>query len=226
MPSPSLPVPSPSPSPAACFSGENLVEIKDFGHIQMSQLRVGDFVKSSREKFTQVYGFGHFNHEEVGTYLRILFDTTERLQPSNFSTAFIEISSNHLVMMDKSSKKMHIRAADVIIGDELSGRTVVEIQTVARRGLYAPLTKSGEIIVGGILASNYIEVLNFQLSFDQHTLGHVVFTPQRLFCHYFLETCKDEIYINGYGVLAYVIVICSWMFNKYQTFLQFFLHFF
>jgi hypothetical protein len=71
------------------------------------------------------------------------------------------------------------------------------------------LTQSGDILVNGILASNYVDLLGFPSTIllpDQHTLAHILFFPQRMFCNSFLELCKQEIYIQGYGPLAYLLV--------------------
>jgi Hint module len=83
------------------------------------------------------------------------------------------------------------------------------IQEVIRRGVYAPLTQSGDIQVNGILASNYVDLLELPsmiLLPDQHTLAHILFYPQRIFCRVFLDICKKEIYIHGYGPLSYLLV--------------------
>jgi Hint module len=206
-PSPAPPSASPTQSPITCFSGNNFVEIENGIHVPMSEIRIGDYVKSSGGALSQVYGFGHFCHDLKATFLRISFDTTNdnRTEPSQL--AFLEISANHLIMKKKGDKTFVIRAGDIVVGDVLSGKRVETIQFVVRRGVYAPLTASGDIMVNGVLASNYVDILgNDMLVRDQHGLGHLLFTPQRMFCQYFIDICKMEMYINGYGILAYLLV--------------------
>jgi hypothetical protein len=56
------PVVGSQPSPS-CFSGLNTVEVKDVGKIIVNQLKIGDYVQSGDDKFTQVNGFGHYDHD-------------------------------------------------------------------------------------------------------------------------------------------------------------------
>jgi Hint module len=216
---PSNPVPSPnsnpvpSPPPTSCFSGVNTVEVKGVGHVPMNLLGIGDLVKSGDGTFTQVYGFGHLDYNLEGTFLRISFEKND--VPSPVSS--IEISARHLVMIEKEKKQYRIPAADIAVGDILSGQRVHTIQEVVRRGVYAPLTQSGEIIVSGILASNYVKLVDLAMVQNQHTIGHLLFTSQRFFCRYFIDTCKNERYVDGYGVLAYVIVTIASFIQQSQT---------
>jgi Hint module len=213
-------------SHALCFSGENQVEIQYYGYIQMSQLRIGDFVKSSRDKFSQVYGFGHFDHDQEGIFLHILVAKNYHNYTAQYDESFIKISPKHLVLVEQSNKEIPIPAADIVVGDLLSGKRVIEIQTVFRRGVYAPLTQSGDIVINGILASNYVDVFDSQVPWNQHSWGHIMFTPQRVFCHHCMTICKKEIYINGYGILAYLIVLISWIINACLTSFQIFFRLF
>jgi Hint module len=117
---------------------------------------------------------------------------------------FLEISVKHLILVERKDQKYHIPASDVRVGDILSGQQVESIQLVTRRGVYAPLTQSGEILVNGFVASNYVKQLDLPtlLSFDQHVFVHMLFHPQRLFCHYLIEVCKREIYWNGFVIFS------------------------
>jgi len=57
---------------------------------------------------------------------------------------------------------------------------------VQRRGIYAPFTVAGDIVVNGISASNYIALppaFQTHVSFDQqHWIQHGTYTPYRLYC--------------------------------------------
>jgi Hint module len=200
-----------------CFSGANTVEVKDVGHVPMNLLGIGDLVKSRDDMFTQVYGFGHFDHNLEGTFLHISFENNDTRQTIPSPVSSLEISSRHLVMVEKDNKNYRIPAANVVVGDILSGQRVHTIQNVVRRGVYAPLTQSGEIIVSGILSSNYVNLLDLAMVQDQHTIGHLLFTSQRFFCRYFIATCKNERYVDGYGLLAYLLVTSTTLIHHGQT---------
>jgi Hint module len=168
----------------------------------MNQLKIGDYVRVNNDEFSQVYGFGHFDHDLETDFIQIIFEGTLAGEYSP-----IEATSQHLVFVERNDKQYIIPAGDVTIGDVLSGKRVQAFHTITRRGVYAPLTQSGEIVVSGVRASNYVNVLHFSLLlWDQHVYAHAFFFPQRLFCRYFLPTCKNETYINGYGILSYITI--------------------
>jgi Hint module len=99
-PKPPPPIAVPTTSPT-CFSGENMVELKDVGLIPMKQLRIGDWVMASSGIYTQVYGFGHYDPNRDGTYLRLAFHENRDVNDtfSNRPPPYIEISSQHIVIM-------------------------------------------------------------------------------------------------------------------------------
>jgi Hint module len=218
----SAPIPT-SPSPS-CFSRHNMVNVKDVGNVPMNLLRIGDFVKSRNDTYTQVYGFGHFNHQQASTFLRITLFHAENNHRTQQTISkipnYLEISPAHLLMMEKNNRQYRIPAAHVRVGDRISGQT---IQTIQRQdGVYAPLTQSGELLVNDILVSNYVNLLDddysipsLLLSFfgwDQHTIAHTLFTPQRYFCYYNMKICQNELYINnGYGLLTYLIISSTFL---------------
>jgi Hint module len=133
--------------------------------------------------------------------------------------SFLEISSHHIVMVDMDNKQYRITAANVKVGDILSGQQVKSIHPVVRCGIYSPLTQSGEMRVDGMLTSNYVDLIELPnlILLDAHSLVHIIFWPQRLFCHSFIGTCRNEIYINGYGPWTYLIVGVSSFIQPYPT---------
>jgi Hint module len=118
-------------------------------------------------------------------------------------------------MVDRSTSPQYpIRASDVVVDDVLNGMRVTKLQTVKRRGVYAPLTQSGDFIVGGVQVSSYVHVLDTDLAWaNQHDVGHFLFYPHRFFCRYFMEYCKRERYIQGYGYTSYLILCGSRVIN-------------
>jgi Hint module len=214
------PVTVPTTAPITCFAGTNMVEVQDRGYIPMHRLRIGDMVKSgsgaydaNKVAFTQVYGFGHLDYHRDETFVQIGFD-----RGFNTSSNDLYISPHHLVFVKRHHHMYPVRAKDIKVGDILLGTAqeqhlvVLTIQMIRQRGIFAPLTQSGDIVVNGIIASNYVDVLHGnKLVWFQHNLGHAMFYPQRSFCYYFIETCKKEGYVDGYGYLSYIIVSVSMM---------------
>jgi len=108
----------------------------------------------------------------------------------------------------RDSTKTLIPAATVKTGDLLvtskqaDPTEVLSIRKVQRRGVYAPLTLTGDIIVSGVAASNFVALPGtFQkyMSFDsQHWLQHVAFMPYRFYCAAF--GCEEETYDEKTGL--------------------------
>jgi len=149
------PKPVPAPSPAGfglCFSGATLVETQNRGSLRMDQLDIGDYVLSDTSgKYEAVYSFGHKSREISAEFLQI---TTEG------SHVPLEISPDHMIVTEDGR---FIPASKVKTGDRLLTSSmheqvvpVTSIKAVTGKGIYAPFTASGTIVVNGILASNYI----------------------------------------------------------------------
>jgi Hint module len=214
---------APSPVPVlvpTCFSGWNMVEVKGGGNLRMDQLKIGDFVLSGNGRFSQIYGFGHLDHDQEAVYLQIDFaGSTENRTYDHPHSSTLEISPRHLILAEKDHVQYAIRAADVVMGESLNGLRVTNIQTVRRRGIYAPLTYSGDIIVSGVRSSNYVDNLDHDLRWNMHMVGHVLFFPQRVFCSAFIETCKKEGYIDGIGYFSYVLACGTTFINQSGTYI-------
>jgi Hint module len=180
------------------------VEVKDMGDIPINQLKIGDYVRVGNSKFSQVYGFGHLSHDLDAEFLQIQFDGNS--DEGEDHSHVLEISSSHLLFVTKNTSHVVLSASDVKLGDVLSGKQVKSIERITRRGVYAPLTQSGDIVVSGIRASNYIALIDSALVWNQHYLGHTYFFPRRLFCNYFMQTCMKESYTNGFSNWAYPTV--------------------
>lgn len=203
-----------------CFSGVNTVEERDSGTIPITEVKIGDFVKAGNGHYTQVYGFGHLDRDLEESFLQIHF-TTSSEENKKAMPNLLEISSKHMVFVERNGRSIALKASDVSIGDSLSGRIVASFHTVLRQGVYAPLTMSGDIAVSGILSSNYVEVLDFRSGwYDHHTIGHAVWGPRRLFCRYFMDACKQETYYDGYNGLAIVFLNVALLLNNIGWFVN------
>lgn len=226
---PPLPPPPSSDGTPDCFSGMNIVEVQDVGYISISKLQIGDYVKSGDGTYTQVYSFGHYHHDAETEFIQIYVDVVPQQQDENHYHP-LEISANHLLFVYRGGDELNVNrqvipASEVIIGDILNdGQIVKSIQYVTRRGLYAPLTQSGDIIVSNVHASNYVNLIhdhhNHWLIWNQHIIGYSYHYPKRLYCKYFINQCQKQTYdINtGYSTGAYYIIQLTSIMNEYKSF--------
>ena len=164
-----------------CFSGDSEVEVENKGSVKMSDLAIGDYVKVVDNKYEPVYSFGHKNDESSAEFLQIV--TKGNRRP-------LELSKDHMVVIEGGR---HVPASLVKRGDNLvtaDGDLVVvkTIRTVMRKGIYAPFTASGSIIVNDIAASNYVafqgseylQIAGVDTPFSFHWLAHIFNSVHRV----------------------------------------------
>ena len=150
----------------------------------MSSIQVGDFVRDIQGSFTRVYGFHHKDAGMVAEYIQIFFKDSNRP---------LEISAFHMVI----GMAGPIAASKVAVGDILGDQKVTLIKTVQRRGVYSPLTETGDLMVSGIPASNYVDTIGLLPAALQASLAHSLLASRRLFCQWDFDDCVNESYTGG-----------------------------
>jgi len=197
------PIAAPTNSPWLCFSGSTVVQVKDKGAIAMDALKIGDFVAAGSGSFSKVYSFGHHAPNATTPFLEIVAGTTA-----------LEITADHMLYVHASSDEEPslLPAGSVQVGDLLTTMNggvarVQSIRHIQRQGAFAPFTESGNIVVSGALASNYVSLRIFQdyLAFNsQHALVHTAHAPYRVYCS--LLGCENEAYDEATGLSAAVSI--------------------
>lgn len=189
----------------SCFSGHTVVDVLHQGSTRMDELKIGDQVRTAQGHYSTVYSFGHRQPFRTIRYLQIW---------TNASKLPLEISSEHLVFKfdDKVNSKVLVAAEDVKVGDALIDQNgtptaiVQSIRLVHRQGLYSPLTATGDAVVNGVLASNYV-TRSWLKDYVRgglllHYLQHGSTVPYRLFCSFM--GCHEEVYNNSTGFSPWV----------------------
>jgi len=173
---------------AGCFSETATVEVLNRGVVPMEDLRVGDYVVTSNTKspYQLVYAFAHRETGKSLDYYQI--HTEGELRP-------LQISEEHLLYV--SNKAGPVRTDSIRVGDVLHARhntfsAVTNIERVRVKGMYAPLTTDGTVVVDGIVASSYIdisakshefvEVGGIVLPISQADIIHLWLSPLRVTC--------------------------------------------
>ena len=189
----------------SCFSAVSTVQVEGQGAVAMKELQVGDSVLTGSGIYSKVYTFGHIEKEVETKFLQIQTDKKQVL----------EVTSEHLVFLSDNINP--IRADDVQVGDMLRGSEaptkVVKIGSVSRKGLYAPLTLEGSVVVDGIVASSYVSFQKDSTEFVQvhgmstgvshHNYAHWGLAPYRLFCEGIAKDACGRVYDNM-GMPGYV----------------------
>jgi hypothetical protein len=181
-----------------CFSGENSVDVKGRGTIPMASLQLGDEVLVGSGKYEAVYSFGH-RHETTEAYFL------------HFLPSGLELSADHMVKVGGH----YIPAAAVRVGDLFETATpstlmlVESIETVKRKGVYAPFTMSGTIMVNNVKASSYVSfqgsdrlmIGGWRTPWTCQWLAHMSQGPHRMWIRLF--GIGEEVYAED-GMSAWI----------------------
>jgi hypothetical protein len=190
-----------------CFSGQNMVDVLNKGQISISKVRIGDYIRGGNGQFSRVISLGHFDDATEATYLQIYANGLEKP---------LEVTSSHMLFVAGKSAL----ASQVKLGDMLGEHPVTKISTVWRRGVYSPVTFSGDILVNGVHVSCYVSLLDGISARLQHTASHSTLSAYRMMCYYDFDFCQNETYIHGVSDrLVFVVRIVSDV-NKWRGMLQ------
>jgi hypothetical protein len=205
------PPPTPTNFSPGCFAGSNLVHVVDHGPVRMEDLKVGDMVHVGKGLYEPVYSFGHVAPTTYATFVRL-----------HTAKSTLLLTNDHMVFTKrhKSVPASALQVGDFVIDDSGMEVRIEMIQTVRERGLYAPFTPSGKIVVNNILVSSYVALLDEKdltlslgrMTLSHHWLSHAAVFPHRLVCYHF-ASCSAERY-NSDGISlwhAAVLRFSQWL---------------
>ncbi|GFS68227.1 desert hedgehog protein B [Nephila pilipes] len=182
-----------------CFHGSSAVMTRD-GYKKMKDLKVGDKVASNLEvsgvlAFSKVIAFLHQDDNMDVTFVR--------LETVNGNILFLTLRHLIFIRGDKNPKAiyaMFLKKGDLIytssVTDQIMLAEITNVSYLNMKGVYAPLTESGTIIVDGIWVSCYAEVTS-------HDLVHALFFPVR-FLHV-IKTLMLSVYKVVWEALDFVM---------------------
>ncbi|KAH9494925.1 hypothetical protein Btru_020806 [Bulinus truncatus] len=171
-----------------CFPGDSSVCLASGEWIPIMQLKLGDQVLTRNDKghlhYDTVYMFGHQDFELSSEF--VVLETASNK---------IHLSENHYIYCERHGEEKCIAAKDINVGDNLFllaesclvKTAVIRIGSERKRGLFAPFTNSGTIVVDGFLTSCYVNVL-------QNETCHHLLWPIR---HLYKLSPSTLAYING-----------------------------
>ena len=162
-----------------CFTAQSKVLMEDGRLMNMSQVQVGDMIQSldsqGKSVFSEVLMFMDREPEETMRFISLMGD----------DGSVITLTPSHLVYRgDKDCGSLDCMeptyAGNVELGDTMlvtrdnNGHvvTVTQVSVGKHRGVYAPLTRAGNVVVDGVLASCYAVI-------DSQNIAHAAFAPVR-----------------------------------------------
>lgn len=174
-----------------------MVQSETVGYIPMSDLRVGDRVlsisSSGSVEYSDVmtfmdrdddsYGLFYTLHTDSGKFLTLTAKHLLYIAKNN--STFSGVDDSEIVFADTVREGQYLILGDT---DSLNLSKIVKITVDTRKGIYAPLTKHGTIIVNGVVTSCYAYI-------NSASVAHLVFAPMRAYhdiSQYFLSFLRTE----------------------------------
>ena len=154
-----------SKPPGGCFPGWSTFVDRYGSRREMHSLKIGEKV--------QVATKGNICLEPVITFIhREQVKLQEFLRITTTKNNNLKITEDHLLFVEKNGLSQAIPARVVKIGDTVYVKqndlmrtaTVQDISTVYEKGVYAPVTRSGTILINDVHTSCYFDVLSHKLS--------------------------------------------------------------
>jgi hypothetical protein len=157
---------------AGCFPAEALVMVKNKGQVAMHNLHIGDHVLGLNGKFHPVYAFGHQDFTGAAEYVRLYTNGT-LMSP-------LEISADHFLFLREQQDfpvlPASLKKGDIVLGTGNQPFMVTKIENVMSKGIFAPLTADGTIVVNGIACSTY----TFALPRDDDSSDYLYFSKHKI----------------------------------------------
>ena len=176
----------------SCFPGDSYVLTEQNQKVLIADVvpgtKVFSFVNSNgKMESSEVYTILHFEPNRIARYLILKTQSGDTLK----------ISPNHLIFLEKLEVKFasEVKISDVLITANGDKSMVVDISYMMQRGVFAPVTHSGTIIVDGILVSCYA-------SFPNHHVAHLATAPLR---GYYSICKKHQMPDEGVNIYASIL---------------------
>jgi len=182
-----------------CYPGDATVQIQGGNDdVPMENLNIGDMVLVADGTYEPIYSFGHKDPTTIAKFVEL--KTTD--------DASLYLSAQHMVW--EVSQGAYVPASTVREDDVLllfSGHNQKEQLVVAsvrhgirKKGMYAPFTPSGTIVVNRIVSSTYVAIPNLKPLVENSNsflnyqwMAHTGEFPHRLVC-YHMGLCNNESY--------------------------------
>jgi len=188
----------------------------------MDQIEIGDLLRDTPVSFAKVFSFGHRNVNRTAQFLQIHVTGLE--QP-------LEMSKEHMVLI-RSTKNLQVSqpASLLKVGDELvtaleAVAVVTKVEVVTSKGMFAPFTTSGFIMVNNVVSSSYVAlqesavlvVGGLATPFSMQWMAHAFNAPHRMVCQYISwNFCQHETYTD-IGISHWVaqpLIASNWVLDQ------------
>lgn len=154
-------------SKPTCFPGDATVRNVGGEVITMEQLALNEKIAIGNGKHSDIYFFGHRDSEEDTEFIK-LSHNAQHQKP-------LKLSASHYLYVNGLLRT----AGSVVVGDVLRGENgnddliVMDVEKVEGKGVYAPTSLHGDLLVDGVIVSSYTDAIH-------PTTAHRLLHPLRL----------------------------------------------
>lgn len=148
-----------------CFPTTATIELEGGKRITMSQLRIGDRVRTGPDSFSDVFLFTHRDAEVRAQFVRLVTAAGSKITLTR---------SHYLYVNGALVSAGSVRNGDVLQLADGSASPISAIEDVSGDGLYNPQTVDGKIVVDGVVSSAYTT------SVHPHVAHGALLAPLRL----------------------------------------------
>ncbi|KHN83873.1 Warthog protein 4 [Toxocara canis] len=171
-----------------CFSGDTMVETSDGRMVRMDELKLSDWVLSVKNRkvaYTTLVTWGHRIPSQLAEFVNISLEdgTSLKLTRKHFIYKTHCSDGNDIAnaasLMEEAVYAEEVNEGDCVYKlsknrEALHRSKVVSVSSVLERGIYAPMTATGDIIVNGVLASCYNMVRSHVLQDTFFSIVYIV----------------------------------------------------
>jgi len=138
--------PSPEAKKNVCFPAHANVELENGSTLPISDLRIGDRVRTGKDTFSDVFMFSHRDMDVRSEFVRI---TTKS------GVDVVLTPSHYLYSHGKLVSAGSVKKSDQLSLGDGTFSQVESVERVVAKGLYNPHTLDGNIVVDGVITSTY-----------------------------------------------------------------------
>lgn len=152
-------------SKSNCFPSSATLTSDSGIAVRMDALEVGDSVHVGRGMYSDVFFFGHRDASRSEAFVRISHDGSQRT---------LRLTAGHYLYVNgKLSAAGYVQKGDNLRGADGKDNLVVKtVSVVMAKGIFAPASLHGDLVVDGVMVSSYTDAVHPRVA-------HFVLAPLR-----------------------------------------------
>lgn len=153
------------PISTSCFPRSAKVRLISGDVQNMYQLRHGSRIAIGNGWFSDIFFFGHRQHNIIANYLAI--------SHSGNNSPLVISPSHYLYVNGNLQTARTVAPGNHLRGENSEKLEIISVKEVKAKGMYAPTTLVGDLVVGGVVVSSYTDAI-------MPVVAHMMLLPVRV----------------------------------------------